>query len=417
VNAAGFQQANVGAFGGFGGYGGGYGGYATQLPAYGNWRGAYGGYHRGWANGYWHGYHNSPYWNWGSFALGAAAGVTAWGLGSAFYSWGYAPYANPYYSTEVVTQPIVIEQSLVGGVPQTVTVPAVAYDYSRPIDTQAPLPEPAVADPAVAKFDEGRAAFKAGDYVKALQLTDLAIKTLPNDATLHEFRALALFALQKYEQAAVPLYAVLSVGPGWDWTTLIGLYPRADVYTQQLRALEQYARANLKSSSARFVLAYHYLTQGNNDAAAQQFRQVLALAPGDTLSAQLVKQLSPQDQTAAAAAAPAPAPASASAPSPAAAPSPVKEGQLAGTWAAKPNPDTAIDLNIKDDGMFSWKVTMKGKPQVIAGNWSLAGGILTLAQENQGGALVGNVAWQDANRFQFRALGTTPEDPGLLFAR
>jgi hypothetical protein len=402
VNVGGFQQANVGAVGGFGGNGG----YASQLPAYNNWRGAYGGYHQGWANGYWHGYHNSPDWNWGSFALGTAAGVSAWGLGSAFYSWGYGSYANPY-STATMAEPIVIEQAVAGGAPQTVTVPAVSYDYSRPIDAQAPPPEPAVADPALAKFEDGRAAFKAGDYLTALQRTDEAIQTLPNDATLHEFRSLVLFALQKYEQAAVPLYAVLSVGPGWDWTTLAGLYPRADVYTQQLRALEQYTRANAKSSGARFVLAYHYLTQGNNEAAAEQFRQVQALAPGDTLSAQLLKQLSPPSE----------APAATPAPSPATPPSPVREGTLAGTWAAKPNADTVIDLSIKDDGTFSWKVTARGQPKEIAGNWSLTGGVLTLAQENQGGALVGNVAWQDEKSFRFRALGTPTDDPGLLFTR
>ena len=261
----------------------------------------------------------------------------------------------------------------------------------------------------MAKFDEGRAAFKAGDYVKALQNTDEAIKTLPNDATLHEFRALALFALQKYEQAAVPVYAVLSVGPGWDWTTLIGLYPRADVYTQQLRALEQYARANPRSSGARFVLAYHYLTQGNNDAAVGQFREVQTLAPGDTLSAQLIKQLSPPDET--------PASAPAPAPSTAAPTDPAKEGKLTGRWTARPNAETAIDLDIKEDGTFSWKVAARGKPQVIEGNWSLTGGILTFAQASQTGAMVGNVHWQAENRFQFRALGTTTDDPGLLFTR
>jgi tetratricopeptide (TPR) repeat protein len=392
----------VGAIGGLGGYGG-YGGYGSGWGGYGNWRGAYAGYHAGWANGYWHGYHNSPWWNWGGWGLGA--GVTAWALGSAFYNWGYGAYANPYYSTEVVTQPIVIEQVAEGGVPQTVTVPAVSYDYSQPINTDAPPPAPAVADPALAKFDEGRAAFKAGDYVKALQLTDLAIQTLPNDATLHEFRALALFALQKYEQAAVPLYAVLSVGPGWDWTTLIGLYSRADVYTQQLRALEQFARVNPRSTGARFVLAYHYLTQGNNDAAVGQFREVQKLAPGDTLSAQLLKQLSPPDETTA----------STPAPSPAAPPSPAKEGNLVGTWAAKPNADTAIDLGMKEDGTFSWKVTIKGKSQLLAGNWSVASSTLTFAPANQGGAMVGNVTWQDENRFQFRALGAPANDPGLLF--
>jgi hypothetical protein len=155
------------------------------------------------------------------------------------------------------------------------------------------------------------------------------------------------------------------------------------------------------------VLAYHYMTQGNNDAAVAQFRQVQALAPGDTLSAQLIKQLSPPDET----------PTAAPAPSPSAPPGPAKEGKLAGTWAAKPNADTTIDLSIKEDGTFSWKVTAQGKPQVIAGNWSLTNGVLTLAQGNQGGALVGNVAWQEENRFQFRALGTTTDDSGLLFTR
>ena len=148
--------------------------------------GGYGGYHQVWANGYWHGYHDSPNWNWGSFALGSNR-LHSLGLGSPLYSWGYDSYGNPYFSTETMAQPIVIEQTVVAGEPQTVTFPAVSYDYSQPIDTQSP-PPPAVADPAVAKFDEGRAAFKAGDYVKALQITDEAIKSLPNDATLHEFR-------------------------------------------------------------------------------------------------------------------------------------------------------------------------------------------------------------------------------------
>ena len=39
---------------------------------------------------------------------------------------------------------------------------------------------------------------------------------------------LVLFAQGKYEQAAAPLYSVLSVGPGWDWTTLIGNYSDAN---------------------------------------------------------------------------------------------------------------------------------------------------------------------------------------------
>ena len=219
--------------------------------------------------------------------------MTAWALGSSFYNWGYASYANPYYAEEAVAQPIVIEQTVAGGEPQTVTVPAYTYDYSQPIDTQSAPPPAEVANPAVAKFDSARAAFGTGDYAGALKLTDEALKVLPNDATLHEFRALVLFAVGKYDLAAGPLYAVLSVGPGWDWTTMAGLYPNIDVYTSQLRKLEAFVSANPTSTAGRFVLAYHYLTQGHTDAAVSQLKQVVALAPQDTLSAQLVKQFSP----------------------------------------------------------------------------------------------------------------------------
>ena len=53
----------------------------------------------------------------------------------------------------------------------------------------------------------------------------------------------------RYEQAATPLYAVLSVGPGWDWTTLIGIYPDVATYTVQLRKLEAYSESQPRSAS------------------------------------------------------------------------------------------------------------------------------------------------------------------------
>jgi tetratricopeptide (TPR) repeat protein len=332
--------------------------------------------------------------------------VTAWALGSSFYNWGYASYANPYYE-EAMAQPIVIEQTVVGGDPQTVTVPAYSYDYGQPIDTQSAPPPAEVADPAIAKFDSARAAFRGGDYAGALGLTDEALKALPNDATLHEFRALVLFAVGKYDLAAGPLYAVLSVGPGWDWTTMIGLYPGIDVYTSQLRKLEASVTANPNSTAGRFVLAYHYLTQGNTDAAVAQLKQVVALAPQNTLSAQLVKQFSPPP------AAPETPPA-ATTPAPPA--TPVKQGNLAGNWTAHPANDTTIDLRIGDDETFDWKVTTKGKPRQLTGKWSLTNNLLTLAQEGEGGALVGRVTLQDDNKWTFRAIGTGSEDQGLTFS-
>jgi tetratricopeptide (TPR) repeat protein len=381
-------------------------GYGARPPAYNGWRGAYWGYHQGWANGYWHGYHDNNYWGWGSFALGAATGVTAWALGSSFYNWGYASYANPYYAETAVAQPIVIEQTVAGGELQTVTVPAYTYDYSQPIDTQSAPPPEEVASPAVAKFDSARAAFGTGDYAGALKLTDEALKVLPNDATLHEFRALVLFAVGKYDLAAGPLYAVLSVGPGWDWTTMASLYPNIDVYTSQLRKLEAFVAANPNSTAGRFVLAYHYLTQGNTEVAVSQLKQVVALAPQDTLSAQLVKQFSPPSE-------PTGTPAPSTAPEPAAAPA--KQGNLAGNWSAHPAGDTTIELRIGDDETFTWKVTAKGKPRQLAGKWSLTNNLLTLAQEADAGALVGRVSWQADDKWSFRVIGTGPEDQGLLF--
>jgi tetratricopeptide (TPR) repeat protein len=382
-------------------------GNAGNLPAYNNWRGAYGAYHAGWANGYWHGYNANNNWNWGAFGIGAAAGVTSWALGSAFFNWGYGSYSNPYYGAEVAAQPIVFEQMTAEGVPQSVSVSAASYDYSQPLDTQSMPPPAEVADPAVANFTAAREAFGSGDYANALKLTDEALKVLPNDATLHEFRALILYAVGKYEVAAGPIYAVLSVGPGWDWTTMASLYPNIDVYTGQLRKLEAFVGSNPASGPGHFVLAYHYMTQGNNDAAASQFKEVVNLSPKDALAAQLLKVVSPPASTTEGQ----PAPAAAAAP----AAEPAKPGTLAGTWNAQPAPDTAIALRLGDDNTFTWTVTQKGKPREITGNWSLASDMLTLAQAGGRGAMVGRVAGQADNRWNFKVMGASPDDPGLAF--
>ncbi len=111
-------------------------------------------------------------------------------------------------------------------------------------------------------FSAARDSFKAGDYQRALDLADQVIKSTPNAPVVHEFRALCLFALKRYDEAASVAYAVLSAGPCWNWATLVGLYPDVDTYTNQLRALEAAVRSNPNATPARFLLAYHYLVQG-----------------------------------------------------------------------------------------------------------------------------------------------------------
>ena len=232
--------------------------------------------------------------------------------------------------------------------PQQAAAPA--YNYSQPISTTAAPPEQAVASQATAAFDQAREAFKAGDYAQALQLDQQALAQTPNDTSLHEFLALVFFAQGKYEQAAAPLYAVLSVGPGWDWTTLSGMYPDVDTYTGQLRALEAYVKANPDSAQARFVLAYQYLSQGHD--------------PERRRPAQGGREAPAGRHALGAAHRPVPAcrrhPAVVRRGGPDAAPA--VEGKLAGTWAATPAKDAKIALAIQDDGNFTWTATGPGKP-------------------------------------------------------
>ncbi len=107
-----------------------------------------------------------------------------------------------------------------------------------------------MTSPAMTAFDQARDVFKGGNYANALALADQAVKAVPGDSAVHEFRAQVLIALGKYDDAAAALYGVLSVGPGWDWTTLISLYPDVETYTAQLRALEQSVQKDPESPCA-----------------------------------------------------------------------------------------------------------------------------------------------------------------------
>ena len=248
----------------------------------------------------------------------------------------------------------------------------------------------------------------------------------PNDASIHEFRALCLFAMGRYDDAAVPLYAVLAIGPGWDWATLIGLYPNVEVYTTQLRRLEAYVASNPQSATSRFVLAYHYLTEGFNDAAAVQLKQVVALRPNDAVAAKLLQQMGGATAgTAAPSNLPPPSPQPVVA-SPTAMLAPINaapintavpEGAtINGTWSAKPNADTTVSLTIGQGGTFRWDLNLKGQAKQFSGTSTFANGILTLVPENIP-PIVGKVSWDDPNHMTFRAVGDNAGAPGLVFSR
>ena len=238
--------------------------------------GRYGGWYAGYAPGYW------GRWDylWDNHPVAAAAGLTWWGANSLGYQFGYSDYGNPYYTE---TMPVCYTEPIL-------TVPI----DSAQEPAAAALP-PGVSPEAVAKFDQARAAFLGGRYDEALKLTDGAIAQMPRDAVLHEFRALVLFALQRYAESAAAIHPVLDVGPGWDWKTLSSLYSSVDVYTDQLRALETARTKDPKAAETRFLLAYHYLTCGYADQALDEFRRTLELQPNDPVATALVATLSPRD--------------------------------------------------------------------------------------------------------------------------
>lgn len=357
-------------------------------PNYGNW------YH-----GDWHGNWNHPWRGWPA-TWWTTGFISGWGWGAAAtpWSWGYWPYYNPYYMA-----PVMID----GG----------TIDYSKPIVTALPpnyaaddqvsetAAQTAATDQAMRMLNAARESFMQGEYDAALSQVNEAIATLPNDTVLHEFRGLALFALKRYQESAAAVYAVLSVGPGWDWTTLSSLYPNVEVYTDQLRALENYQKQNPKSADAHFLLAYQYLTCGHTEAAAAQFKQVVSLNPKDQLSSQLLASLSTSTGTEAA-----------KPTEPAAPPKPIDAAALAGNWKSTRADGATIALSLTPDGKYTWKFTQNDKPQEFSGAYTVADNLLILKQGNNP-VMVGQVTLMPGNSFNFKLAGDNPNDPGLTFSR
>ena len=354
-------------------------------PTHGNWN-------RGdWYHGDWHGNWNNS-WNYGPAGWWGAGYWAGDALSAIPWSWGYWPYYNPYYGGSFV----------VGS----------AFDYSQPIVVaQAPIAPAGVPAGLTAEqqatplFDAARNAFMKGDYKSALAQADEAIAQVPNDTVLHEFRGVTLFALGRYKEAAAADYAVLSAGPGWDWTTLSALYPNVEVYTAQLRALEQYAKSHPAASDAKFLLADNYLTCGYSDAAAGQLKEVVRLNPKDRLSAQLLSSMSPSNT------------AEQTIPnSPSAATMPADAASLVGNWTATRADSATIKLTLAGDGKFTWALDQNGKPQQFSGTYTIADNLLVLKQGNNP-MMVGQVASLANDRFNFKLAGDNPSDPGLTFMR
>jgi hypothetical protein len=369
-------------------------------PFLGNW------YRGGWGwnrFGGWFGGLGMGFWGWGSpigfFPTWRFAGLAGWGLGPWANGWLYSGFTNPYFVAPAIDTPVANWP------------PVFVPDYSRPLDLTTLPPAAESPEQDDWTFLAAREAFKAGDFARALRLTDLALQPHPNEPVLHEFRALCLFALGRYDEAAAVLYVVLTAGPGWDWATMVGLYPDVDTFTRHLRALEAAIARNRLDASKRLVLAYLYMVQDHVEQARQQFEAVMKLQPKDELAAQFAKALSSSTHAPTTAATDA-APASkttevleASAP-PAA---------LVGTWNAKPMPDLSIELTVRDDGQFTWDVNTKGHTDSVTGDASYLDGVLTLTQADAPD-LIGKIVNLGDKQFGFELQGG-PHAATIQFSR
>jgi tetratricopeptide (TPR) repeat protein len=265
----------------------------------------------------------------------------------------------------------------------------------------------AAAEQGDQKFDRARDAFKAGAYAAALDLTDEALKDVPGDPLVHEFKGVVLFARGAYAQAADEVHSVLAVRTGMDWATLIGLYPDVETYTGQLRALEDRCRQDAKAAAPRFVLAYQYLVAGHKGAAVARLKELLALEPGDRVASRLLASLT---GTLAA-----PEPTRTVTDGDGAAGRP-PAADLVGRWRAERDGST-FDLRLDDRGRFLWQAGRQGKTTArISGAYEYSANTLTLKAEDRSPLRV-SVTALSPDSFRFTTAADIPGDPGLLVRR
>ncbi|MFM7206534.1 MAG: tetratricopeptide repeat protein [Planctomycetaceae bacterium] len=422
-----FNNVNVGGWG-YGGFGGGYG---WGNPGWGYGGGWNNNWNNGWVNPHYGGWYNGGWGNnwgygggwWAPFLTGAAtwglvSSLGSWGLGYGSLGYGAAGYVNPYYASMPATvvasspydysQPVIINNYIPAD-----SAPAAGGEggqQQQPQETAAQ--QPAQTSPADAAVDSALAQFKAGDYASALAGFDQALKLSPKDSVIHEVRALALFALGRYPEAAAALNAVLATAPGMDWTTMSNVYGSVDAYTGHLRKLEEFCRSHPNDAAAHFVLAYHYLVGGHTDTAAAALRVVVAQQPGDVVAKRLLDALAPPAAEKAAvpdAAATPQAPETSSQPA-------TPDIDLVGTWKASGGKEK-VTLTVTADSTFTWKAEPEGKPAIeLKGTIDTAADAIALVSESAG-TMVARVTPKSGDSFEF-ALPSAPKDaPPLLFAR
>lgn len=365
----------------------------------------------GWHYGSWN-YGWTPYWYrrhcwyyprpWPGYSVyyyrPVSWGLVCWGLGSLAYDTGYYTYENPYLPEPYTYGDTVIRYEQ----PMSVT----ASEYPTGDEAASDL----AADRSAEALDRSRASFLREDYLAALKEVDEAISYQPGDSAQHEYRALILFALGKYDDAAGVLNPILASGPGWDRRTMIGLYPAESTYLDQLAKLEDYVKSTSGRPAPRFLLGYHYLVNGRLADAEREFAEVTRLQPSDGIARQLrdlaknsttetpekqVDETIPREDDA----------------------PPVESlstRQLVGTWTSNRGENGIVVLSLRDDASFTWTYTRGDKKTDLSGTYEIDDrGLLVLSSEDA--QMVGRATLPEANKLTFVLEGGPEGDPGITF--
>lgn len=385
--------------------------------------GWYNGYGPDWGHGRWN-------YLWDEYPVAMAFGATMWGINVVDCMFGVSDYYNPYCDSPVYVnnqqvvnyaQPVVADSSddsdssdgssssssdgsqsgdsqsgssssassqASGSSSGSNSSESSSSDDNQSAEGQSQADQ---SDPLTNTFNQARQAFYNEQFDQALTLTDQSLAMAPQDAAINEFRSLCLFALGKYRESAANIHAVLAAGPGWDWTTLISLYSNPDTYTDQLRMLEAAVKANTDSADMRFLLAYHYLTMGHQDAAVEQWKEVVQLQPDDKLSAQLLAMYQPASDDAKDTKKSAP-PENLEKPA-------YPMEKLEGDWKAS-NDSGQFELKLDKDDVFTWTFTRDGKPQSVTGAFTVRGNNLVM-QPDSGGTMLSTIALKNDNTLEF----------------
>ncbi|TWU13255.1 hypothetical protein CA54_20880 [Symmachiella macrocystis] len=396
-----------------------------------------GGQHKGhWNHGGHHHKHGKGFGKWHGGHFGHRHGRRhhhGWGFGHRrhrrYFGWGFGlyssfvnvrptyTYCNPYCVANVIS----------------------VYDYNQPLEVAGE--DPQLSEIASNYFAEAREAFYAGDLKTAMEKIELAIKEMPSNSDLHQFRSLVLFSMKQYGQAAASAHVALTAGPGWNWDTLKNLYPSADIYTARLRDLEETRDQNKQDPAIRFLLAYHYLMLNHIESAAKELTQVVALEPRDELAAKMLGTITGQEvetQQPAQYQQPAEQPqtsvetnstglgalsnagnAGPASTDPVQQPKEAKlpeQAKIVGEFRASPAEGVEFQFVLNADKTFVWTFKSKDETSSFEGTYTVSGNEMTLVRKKDGDKLVG-IMTPTEKGFDFKIQGGDPKDPGLKFTK